>query len=111
MRVDMLHHVCASVYCTTTDLPSLISESAKFICDYQWVWDIQMTKFFQQRHWENIPTEVLSYIFENGNCTFFFSLQWLRPLLELTTDELNQLPFGLTKVTISLMFDITVDPL
>ena len=56
------------------DLSSLIAESAKFICDYQWVWDIQMTQFFQRHHWENIPPEVIipQLYCENGNCNLYF---------------------------------------
>ena len=54
--VDMGEEV--HVYPASPDLRELMCESAKLIIGYQWVWDIQMTKFFQLQHWNKIPTEV-----------------------------------------------------
>ena len=46
------------VFSSSEDLKEVMRERSKFISRYQWIWDVQMTKFFQQKYWNNIPTEV-----------------------------------------------------
>ena len=40
------------------DLSAMMCDTADFISRYQWVWDVQMTKFFQTEHWNKIPSDV-----------------------------------------------------
>ena len=47
-----------AVYFPSPDLAAMMCESAEFISRYQWIWDVQMTKFFQLQHWNKIPSEV-----------------------------------------------------
>ena len=46
------------------DLGTLMRESSKFIVEYRWVWDLQVTRFFQLQWWQKIPSEVGS----NSHC-------------------------------------------
>lgn len=48
----------------TSDLETVICETAEFIAHYQWIWDIKITEFFQYQYWNNIPTEVNNVILE-----------------------------------------------
>ncbi|CAI8016002.1 hypothetical protein GBAR_LOCUS9871 [Geodia barretti] len=61
------------------ELADTMCDTAEFISRYQWVWDVQMTRLFQMKHWNRIPSE------------------WWGPLLQLNTEQLNQLPFGFTE--------------
>ena len=64
LRMRALHCACVlnmcdeGVFSSSEDLKELMRERSKFISRYQWIWDVQMTKFFQQKYWNNIPTEV-----------------------------------------------------
>ena len=88
-------------YSVTPDLSTFISEGSEFIGRHQWVWDVQMTQFFQLQHWNKIPTEVRvqPHLSITHSLTHTHTgVQWREPLLELTTEQINQLPFGFTKV-------------
>ena len=43
------------------ELHSHVTELVKICSDHQWVYDIQMTKFFAKSWWEKIPAEVSEY--------------------------------------------------
>ena len=40
------------------DLAELMRSIVKFVSEYQWVYDVQVTRFFELRWWEKIPEEV-----------------------------------------------------
>ncbi|KAK2151013.1 hypothetical protein LSH36_379g01024 [Paralvinella palmiformis] len=58
---------------------SYFSECLLFLHKYEWIYDFQLTHFFTDRVWENIPSE------------------WIGILTGLTIEELNQMPFGYCK--------------
>ena len=33
-------------------------ELVEFLAKYQWTWEIKLTRFFVEKHWEKIPKEV-----------------------------------------------------
>ncbi|KAI0215432.1 Methyltransferase-like protein 25 [Lamellibrachia satsuma] len=51
----------------------------EFCIRYQWVYDLQLTKYFVDKAWEKIPPD------------------WKDPLTSLTQDELNAFPHGFFK--------------
>ena len=57
-------------------------------------WYVNIFKVTMERQ----PLEPCSSI--NNIIIINIIMQWVKPVLELTTDELNQLPFGYTKVNL-----------
>ena len=50
------------------ELADIMCDTAGFISRYQWVWDVQMTKFFQMQHWNRIPSEVYKNFMQRAYC-------------------------------------------
>lgn len=58
-----------AVLCSSGDLTAMMCDAADFISRYQWIWDVQMTKFFQLQHWNKIPSEVRFYTIDSRDIT------------------------------------------
>ena len=58
-----------AVLCSSGDLTAMMCDAADFISRYQWIWDVQMTKFFQLQHWNKIPSEVCFYTIDSRDIT------------------------------------------
>ncbi|KAI8503303.1 hypothetical protein Bbelb_191240 [Branchiostoma belcheri] len=56
-----------------------VERMCRLLAEHEWVYNFQLTRFFAEKVWEKIPEE------------------WKKPLLALSTDDLNHLPGGCTK--------------
>lgn len=99
-----------------------MAEIVQFLSDHRWIYDIQVTRLFVEQWWNAIPHEVLVQSISSLSCMPRYTqrtcilnycmvvkyvinlLQWREPLAGLTVDELNQLPFGFTKVYLIIIY-------
>ncbi|CAH1252241.1 RRNAD1 [Branchiostoma lanceolatum] len=70
---------CFSANYKDIGIGDYVERICRVLAEHEWIYNFQLTRFFVEKVWEKLPKE------------------WRKPLLSLSTDDLNHLPTGRVK--------------